>query len=124
MRHLLAFVLCAAGLLACPPPAPPGPVPPDASDASALGESAPAPPGSPACAAACATMGAWCSEGRDPYCASTMTRVEADRLIVPRVCPNTSFGVPGVGCTMTCAWCAKATSGAEVTAFCASSCSP
>lgn len=55
---------------------PPGPVPPPGPDASDSG-----PPGA-SCVAAClalATVG--CPEGAAPACASTLAKVEADRLI-------------------------------------------
>lgn len=122
MRMLVsacAFLVASMFAVACPPPAPPAPVGPDASDggSAVLGEAAPAPSGSPACTSACAVMGTWCAEGRDTFCPSTMTRVEADHLIVPTVCP------PGqAGCVVTCAWCATSTSAADVGSKCASSC--
>ena len=94
---------------------------PDASDASAMGEHAASPPGpaTPACVTACTTMQQrGCKEGYDPYCGSTMTKVESDRLIVPTMCPGDA------GCSVTCSWCATAKNAAEVVQKCGSSCSP
>jgi hypothetical protein len=105
-------------LVGCPKDDVPPLAPPtlDATDGAIL-------TGSPACANACAVMGAYCREGRDPSCAHSMTAVEADRLIAPAVCPPVN-GQPTTGCTVTCAWCATASSNAEVVAKCGSSCSP
>lgn len=62
-------------LLAACHPSVPGP--PDARDSS------PAPAeASDQCAAACANMAHWgCSEGADPACPLTLSKVEADKLM-------------------------------------------
>jgi hypothetical protein len=115
MKYLLGLLLLVVVSVGCPPPVTPTP---DASDAAAsLGEaSAPGQP-SASCIGACSVIAKYgCKEGLDPYCAGDLTKVEADRLIVPAWCPTTA------GCTVTCAWCATASSPADVVARCGSSC--
>jgi hypothetical protein len=115
---LLLAVVFAGWLGGCPSSPPVSPV--DASDAAALGlpDMAPIPPSTPACQSACANLQRWCKEGSDPLCPTTLAKEEADRLVVPTDCPA------GAGCSMTCAYCAKASTAAEAVARCATSCQP
>lgn len=107
---------------------PPAPMPPPWDiDAGARLEGAPAPVpgGSPACSLACTSIAqAGCYEGLDPYCPLKMTQIETDRLTIPAICPLDASGHVSTGCTVTCAECAKARTGAEVVAMCGSRCTP
>ena len=109
----LALSFPAFLFVACQTSTPPLAPPP--LDASALGVACPT--GSPAGMSACTTMQQQnCQEGSDPCCASSMDKVTAIRLIVPTMCPPTG------DCIVSSAWCATATSPAEVVAKCGSSC--
>ena len=111
---LLAIVL----LLAACTPSPVTP-PPDGSDGApprppAADSAPPTIVVNPACAAACAAMAAaGCSEGKAATCPTTMTKIDADRLISG-----------GNHLPITCAACAGAKTAADVAALCGSSCSP
>ena len=109
MRALvLGLVVAFPALLlaACPgvTPVTPGPDA-DAAPAPILDARPPLPP-TAACTAACAALAAaGCAEGTTPTCASTLTRIDADRL----------FRMPS-GAPLTCVVLEQVTSAAQVRA--------